>query len=99
MAGRAIRRASSSVSATKMLRITPIAAPPGNSALGEAAPPRLAKASRKASMFFPAKAVGPSVTKCSPRSPAQVDPIALDEPYQNAGCGRCSGRSAIGTFA
>ena len=43
--------------------------------------------------------IGPSVTKCSPCSPAQVEPIALDEPYQNAGCGCCNGRSAIGTFS
>ena len=42
---------------------------------------------------------GPSVTKCKPCSPAQVEPIVFDEPYQKAGCGCCSGRSAIGTSA
>ena len=70
----------------------------GNSAFGWAARPRLANAALKASMFSFAVCIGPKVTKCSPCSPAQVDPIVFDDPYQNAGCGRCRGRSAIGTL-
>ena len=53
----------------------------------------------KASILALATVIGPSVTKCRPSSPAKVEPISLDEPYQNGGCGCCSGRSAIGTFS
>src|SRR5262249_48286703 len=35
--------------------------------------------------------------KCIPCSPAQAAPVVLEEPYQNAGCGFCKGRNAIGT--
>ena len=99
MAGLAQAFAFSSVSSTKMWRCTPIATPPGNSGFGCAARPRLANAALKVSMFSLANFVGPSVTKCSPCSPAQVEPSAPEEPYQNGGCGCCSGRSAIGTFS
>src|SRR5262249_21079386 len=104
MAGLAKRSASASVSATKTCRCTPIATPPENSALGCAGPPRFASASLNASILALAVAGGPSVTKCRPRSPAQGDPVVLDEPYQNGGGGGargggCSGRSAIGTLS
>src|ERR1700738_3879640 len=99
MAGLAKRFASASVSATKMWRCTPIAAPPGNSAFGRAAFPLLANASLKAAIFAFAVGIGPSVTKWSPCSPAHVEPMVLDDPYQNAGCGCRRGRQASGRFA
>ena len=61
------------------------------------APPRLASAALKASILRLANAVGPLAVKCMPCSPAQVAPIVFDEPYQNGGCGCCSGRIGIGT--
>src|SRR6266508_1477846 len=91
MAGLPNRFASASLSATKMWRSTPIAVPPGNSAFGCAGPPRLASACLKASMLVLANGVGPKLTKCMPCSPAQVAPVVLEEPYQKAGCGCCSG--------
>ena len=100
IAGLAQAFAFSSVSSTKMWRCTPSAMPPENSGFGCAAlPPRLANAALKVSMLVLANWLAPSVTKCSPSSPAQVEPSAPDEPYQNGGCGCCSGRSAIGTFS
>ena len=64
---------------------------------------------RRATALFERRLVGvdigfrgrhrPSVTKCRPSSPAKVEPISFDEPYQNGGCGCCNGRSAIGTFS
>ena len=100
MAGLPKRMASASVSATKMCRCTPIAAPPGNSALGCAG----------AAALFERGFVGVDIglgaspsarasRNAGPASPAQVEPISFDEPYQNGGCGCCSGRSAIGTFS
>ena len=100
IAGLAQALAFSSVSSTKMWRCTPSAMPPENSGFGCAAlPPRLANAALKVSRLVLANWLAPSVTKCSPSSPAQVEPSAPDEPYQNGGCGCCSGRSAIGTFS
>src|SRR5918994_363593 len=88
IAGRAQACASSSVSSTKTCRCTPMAMPPGNSGLGCAGLlPRLANAALKVSMLALAEGLGPSVTKCSPSSPAQVEPSAPDEPYQNGGVG------------
>src|SRR5262249_39889208 len=97
MAGLPKRFASSSVSATKMWRSTPIAVPPGNSALGWAGPPRFAKASLNASILVLANEVGPRLTKCMPCSPAQAAPVVFEEPYQNGGGGRRGGRRAGGT--
>ena len=74
-----------------------MAVPPANSGLGDAAPPRLAKASRKTSIFALARTVGPLEAKCIPCSPAHCEPMALDEPYQKAGSGCCNGRKAMGT--
>ena len=66
--------------------------PPENSGFGCAGlSPRLASAFLKVSMLALAAALGPSVTKCSPSSPAQAEPSSPDEPYQNGGNGFCSG--------
>ena len=62
-----------------------------------AALPRRASASLNVSMFDLASAIDPSVAKCRPRSPAQVEPTVFDEPYQIGGCGRCRVGIAIGT--
>src|SRR5437773_7085421 len=91
-----MRLACSSVSATTTCRLTPIAVPPRNSGFGMAALPRFASASVNVSMFCFARGVGPLVRKCMPCSPAQVDPVALDEPYQNDGCGCGKGGICIG---
>src|SRR5262249_38962543 len=100
IAGLAQAWAFSSVSSTKMWRCTPIAMPPGNSGFGCAGLlPRLAKAFLKVSIFALAEGLGPSVTKCRPSSPAQVEPSSPEEPYQNGGDGVLFGGSAIGAVA
>src|SRR3954465_10195436 len=92
IAGFAQALAFSSVSSTKMWRCTPSTIPPENSGFGCAAlPPRLANAALKVSMLVLANWLAPRVTKCSPSSPAQVEPSAPDDPYQNAGGGRGHG--------
>ena len=99
IAGLAKRLASSSVSATKMWRCTPIAVPPGNSALGCAGPPRLASACLNASMLVLANGVGSEAHEMHSVLAGPGRPVVLEEPYQKAGCGCCSGRRAIGTFS